>query len=77
MDIKMKTVQTTATAHVGVWSSSLELLPLSLAAMAEPPDHNNHQGNTTTTQESSFLNFELFMENIRTRGKLGCVKEIF
>jgi len=74
MDIKMKTVHTTATAHVGVWSSSLELLPPSLAAMAEPPNHNNHQGTTTTT---SFLNFELFMENVRTKGKMGCEKEIF
>lgn len=38
MDIKMKTVQTQATAHVGVWSSSLELLLLSLEeAIAKSP----------------------------------------
>ena len=57
MDTKMKTVQTAATAHVGVWSRSLELLLLSPAAMAKPPKQS-HENNT---EQNSFLNLELYM----------------
>jgi len=45
MDIKMKTVQTAATTHVGVWSRSLEPLLLPPAAMAKPPKQS-HENNT-------------------------------
>lgn len=63
MDTKMKTVQTAATAHVGVWSRSLELLLLSPAAMAKPPKQS-HENNT---EQNSFLNIELYMEKKKTR----------
>lgn len=53
----MKTVQTQATAHVGVRSRSLELPLLSLEAIATPPPLHNHE----TRQKDSFLYFETNM----------------
>lgn len=73
IEIKMKTVQTPATAHVGVWSRSLELLLLSLEAIATPPLYNNHDNETKQKSDNLFLYIDINIGETKKHKLPNCV----